>query len=70
MVADHQGRELQGGIGRFVADMLGRDARVIAVVCADDLNLIEFQGAVTCLSIEVAGYSRGQSGERKDAGAD
>ena len=26
MVADHQGRERQGGISRFVADMLGRDA--------------------------------------------
>jgi hypothetical protein len=26
VVADHQGRERQGGIGRFVADMLGRDA--------------------------------------------
>jgi hypothetical protein len=26
MVADHQGSERQGGISRFVADMLGRDA--------------------------------------------
>jgi hypothetical protein len=26
MVADHQGRERQGGISRFVADMLERDA--------------------------------------------
>ncbi len=26
MVADHQGGEHQGGISRFVADMLGRDA--------------------------------------------
>jgi hypothetical protein len=26
MVADHQGRERQGGISRFVTDMLERDA--------------------------------------------